>query len=110
MQLKDAWKRDLKACEIDPNNWEDAARDRAPWRRTVKEGFENADIKRHHKAEQKRDRGKNSSTLPSSSFIMCNRDCNSRVGLPATQDVAAPPRIDKGTQALSLETSPANTH
>ena len=26
----------------------------------------------------------------------------------ATQDVAAPPEIDKGAQAMSLETSPAN--
>ena len=36
LRFRDACKRDLKACEIDPNNWEDAACDRARWRRTVK--------------------------------------------------------------------------
>ena len=75
--------RDLKACEIDPNNWEVAVSDRARWRRTVKEGIEKADVKRHQKAEGKRARRKNSSTLPSSNFIcaMCSRDCHSRIGL-----------------------------
>ena len=36
-----------KVGEIDSNNWEDAARDRARWRRAVKEGIEKADGKRH---------------------------------------------------------------
>ena len=29
VRFMDACKGDLKACEIDPNNWEDAASDRA---------------------------------------------------------------------------------
>ena len=69
LRFMDACKRDLKACEIDPNNWEVAASDRASWRRTVKEGIVKADVKRHQKAEEKRARRKNSSTFPSSNFI-----------------------------------------
>ena len=38
LRFIDACKPDLKACEIDPNNWEDAAIDRARLRRTMKEG------------------------------------------------------------------------
>ena len=36
----EACKCDLKVCEINPNNWEDAASYRNRWRRTVKEGIE----------------------------------------------------------------------
>ena len=36
----DACKCDLKVCEINPNNWEDAASYRNRWRRTVKERIE----------------------------------------------------------------------
>ena len=38
LRFMDACKPDLKAYEIDPNNWEDAASDLARLRRTVKEG------------------------------------------------------------------------
>ena len=74
LRFMDASKRDLKACEIDPNNWEVAASDRARWRRTVKEGIEKADVKRHQKAEEKRARRENSSTLPGTQY-------HSRIGL-----------------------------
>ena len=69
LRFMDACKRDLKACEIDPNNWEDAACDRARWRRTVKEGIEKDVVKRRQNAEEKRARRKHNSTLPSSNFI-----------------------------------------
>ena len=83
LRFMDACKRDLKACEIDPNNWEVARSNRARWRRTVKDGIEKADVKRNPKTEEKRARRKNSSTLPSSNFIcaVCSRDCHSRIGL-----------------------------
>ena len=31
LRFMEANKRDLKTCEIDPNNWVDAARERARW-------------------------------------------------------------------------------
>ena len=46
----------LKYAKLIQNNWEDAVCERASWRRTVKEGIEKADVKRHQKAEEKRDR------------------------------------------------------
>ena len=45
LQFMDACKCNLKACKIDPHNWEDPASDRAHWRRTVKEGIKKADMK-----------------------------------------------------------------
>ena len=82
------------------NNWKDAACDRACWRWTVKEVIERTDVKRHQKAEE-RDCRKNSSTT----FFSRTGTCP--MVYTATQDVAAPPEIDKGAQAMSLETSPA---
>ena len=45
LRFMEAIKRDLKTCEIDPSNWDDAASERARRRRTVKRGIENADVK-----------------------------------------------------------------
>ena len=64
LRFKDASKRDLKACEIHPNNSEDAACHRACWRRSKNEVIKKADKKSHLKDEEKRARLKNSSTLP----------------------------------------------
>ena len=44
-RFMEANKRDLKTCEIDPSNWDDAVSERARWRRTVKKGIGNADVK-----------------------------------------------------------------
>ena len=48
-----------------------------------KKSIERADLKRHKKAERKRARRKNNSTLPSSDFTCaaCSRDCHSHIGL-----------------------------
>lgn len=72
-----------KLVGIDPNNLEVATSDRARWRRTVKDVIERADLKRYKKAEKKRTRRKNNSTLPSSDFIcaVCSRDYDSHIGL-----------------------------
>ena len=82
LRFIDACKPDLKACEIDPNNWEDAAIDRARLTDNERRN-EKANVKRHQKAEEKRARRKKSSTLPSFNLIcpMCLRDCHSRIGL-----------------------------
>ena len=47
LQFMDACKCNLKACKIDPNNWEDPAiiSDRARWRWTLKEGIKKVDMK-----------------------------------------------------------------
>ena len=64
LRFKDASKRDLKACEIHPNNSENAACYRACWRRSKNAIIKKADVKRHQKDEEKRALLKNSSTLP----------------------------------------------
>ena len=46
----------LKHAKLIQNKWENAACDRASWRTSVKEGIEKADVKRHRKADEKRDR------------------------------------------------------
>ena len=76
-------------------------RDRACWRWKVKEVIERTDVKGHQKAEE-RDCRKNSSTT-----FFSKTETRGMV-YTATPDVAAPPEIDKGAQAMSLETSPAN--
>ena len=83
------------------NNWKDAACDRACGRWTVKEVIERTDVKCHQKAEE-RDCRKNCST------VFFSRTATCAMVYTATQDVAAPPEIDKGAQAMSLETSLAN--
>ena len=45
LRFMEANKRDLKTCEIDPSNWDDAATERARRRRTVKKGIDNAHVK-----------------------------------------------------------------
>ena len=58
-----AVQRSLKACEIYPNNWKDAACDLACWRWTLKEVSERADVKRHQKDEERDYRKKRSTTF-----------------------------------------------
>ena len=67
----------------------------------MKEVIERTDVKRHQKAEEG-DYLKNCSTTFFSRTATCAMVCT------ATQDVAAPPEIDKGAPAMSLGTSPAN--
>ena len=88
--------RDLKACEIDPNNWEVAASDCAHWRWTVKEGIEKADVKCHQKAEEKRARRKIALLChpPTSSEPCAEGTATRALAYTAIQDVAALPPID----------------
>ena len=75
----------------------------------MKEGIEKVDVKHHQKAEEKW-AAKAASLCPRpTSFASCVVETATRtLAYTATQDVAAPPRINKGGQALSLETTPAN--
>ena len=96
LRFMNARKRDLKVCEIDPNTWEDAARYRACWWRTVKEGIEKADVKRHEKVEEKPCLPQTQLYFarPPTSSASCAVGTSTRAfAYTATQDVAAPPRI-----------------
>ena len=77
----------------------------------MKVGIEKADLKRRQKAEVKGACRKKTAPFclpPTSSAPSAIRTATCALANTATQDVAAPPRIDQSAQALSLETSPAN--
>ena len=44
LRFKDVCKRDMKASEINPKNWEAYASDRPEWRRVVKTGVQRSDV------------------------------------------------------------------
>ena len=67
----------------------------------MKEVIERTDVKRHQKAEE-------GDCLKNCSITFFSRTATCAMVCTATQDVAAPPEIDKGAPAISLETSPAN--
>ena len=84
--FKDTCKRNMKACKLDTDTWEDAAGDRVRWRQKVKQEVEHADSVRGLKAADKRVRRKlsaASTTNIPTGFICsaCSRDCRSRIGL-----------------------------
>ena len=86
LRFKDVCKRDMKACDISPADWEVVAEDRDRWRQAVREGIRQADEKRSQKAAEKRDRRKRSTASTSSqpsncTCTTCSRDCHSRIGL-----------------------------
>ena len=75
----------------------------------MKEGIEKADVKHYQKAEEKWAAKAASLPPPPTSFASCVVETATRtLAYTATKDIAAPPRINKGGQALSLETTPAN--
>ena len=85
-RFKDVCKRDMKACNIDPDIWESAANDRDSWRQSVQRGIRLADEERSLQAASKRARRKetvaSASSLPS--CFVCtnyNRVCHSKIGL-----------------------------
>ena len=82
LRFKDAWKRDLKACEIDPNNWEDLRLIVLAWDGQWKKERESK-CETSPESWRKARSPQKSSTLPSFNLIfpMCGRDCHSRIGL-----------------------------
>uniref|UniRef100_H3B400 C2H2-type domain-containing protein n=1 Tax=Latimeria chalumnae TaxID=7897 RepID=H3B400_LATCH len=88
--FKDTLKVNIKKCGIDIINWEKLARDRATWRRLVREGtsyFEEnrlaLELKKWQKREEiKQDREIRGPTLPLATVCsICQRVCGSRIGL-----------------------------
>ena len=86
LRFRDVCKRDMKACQIDPDSWETAAEDRDSWRQEVQRGVRQAEEERSQQAAGKRARRKQraaSASAQSSCYVCtnCNRDCHSRIGL-----------------------------
>ena len=85
LRFKDVCKRDLKALNIDQNNWEATALKRSAWRQTVQKGLSKFEETLAQQHEEKRLRRKAAAQAdrPASDFIcaLCHRDCHSRVGL-----------------------------
>ena len=85
LRFKDVCKRDLKALNIDQNNWEATALDRSAWKQTVQMGLSKFTETLAQQLEEKRLRTKAAAQVdrPASVFIcaLCHRDCHSRIGL-----------------------------
>ena len=83
--FKDAYKRDMKVCDISPKDWEAVAEDRTAWRQATHRGIERADEKKPQHAAEKRMRRKQRAALPPMSSCCvcfgCGKDCHSRIGL-----------------------------
>ena len=54
LRFKDACKRDMVKCSIDPNTWEYQAEDRSAWRVAVRQGKTCAEAERNETAAQKK--------------------------------------------------------
>ena len=85
LRFKDVCKRDLKALNIDQNNWEATALRRSAWRQTVQKGLSNFEETLAQQHEEKRMRRKAAAHAdrPASDFVcvLCHRDCHSHIGL-----------------------------
>ena len=83
---KDVCKRDMKALQIDPENWEDIAADRSSWRCLLHKQLimKEDEEKITNEAIEKRTRRKEKITTDSaaSTYICssCGKDCHSRIG------------------------------
>ena len=88
LRFKDVCKRDLQACKINVDSWEDLANERTKWRSSVKIGCKTAEQERAFRLDEKRQRRKASANLtPESTFPCdrCGRQCRSRIGLHSHQ-------------------------
>ena len=85
LRFKDVCKRDLKALNIDQNNWEATALKRSASRQTVQKGLSNFEETLAQQHEEKRMRRKAAAHAdrPASDFVcvLCHRDCHPRIGL-----------------------------
>ena len=85
LRFKDVCKRDLKALNIDQNNWEATALRRSAWRQTVQNGLSNFEetLAQQHREKRMRRKAAAHADRPASDFVcvLCHRDCYSRIGL-----------------------------
>nr|VZI45790.1 unnamed protein product [Spirometra erinaceieuropaei] len=87
-RYKDTLKSSLKRLQINPTNWEDLARDRLTWRRTVKTGAAIYEANRIAAAKVKREARKsqlrpvrNAAAQPLPTCPRCQRTFRARIGL-----------------------------
>ena len=85
LRFKDVCKRDLKALNIDQNNWEVTALGRSAWRQTVQNGLSNFEetLDQQHRDKRMTRKAAAHANRPASDFVcvLCHRDCHSRIGL-----------------------------
>ena len=85
LRYKDVCRRDLKALNIDGDNWEETAHERSAWRETVQRGLSIYEEALAQQWDERRARRKTAAWAdrPASQFscALCHRDCHSRVGL-----------------------------
>jgi hypothetical protein len=85
LRYKDVCKRDIKALDIDINEWEELAGDRSRWRQALTVGLEVGEEKQKQAAEENRqkrkNRAKHRTTITTFRCEKCSKDCHSRVGL-----------------------------
>ena len=85
LRFKDVCKRDLKALNIDQNNWEATALRRSAWRQTVQNGLSNFEetLAQQHREKRMRRKAAAHADRPASDFVcvLCHRDCHSHIGL-----------------------------
>nr|VZI50928.1 unnamed protein product [Spirometra erinaceieuropaei] len=87
-RYKDTLKSSLKRLQINPTNWEELARDRPTWRRTVKTGAAIYEANRIAAAKAKREARKsqlrpvrNAAAQPLPTCPRCHRTFRARIGL-----------------------------
>ena len=87
LRYSDACKRDMKALNIDPRDWEDLAADRPKWRATLTTHLKSNEKHMSAAAEEKRAKGKESQLQTSIDCDTphrcktCGKACGSRIGL-----------------------------
>ena len=90
LRYKDACKRDLKTCGIQPADLETETSNRTAWRAKVKDGVKLAEENRERRWEEKRTRRQQriqstsaAPTIPTTGYTCskCQRSCKSRIGL-----------------------------
>ena len=87
LRYSDACKRDMKALNIDPRDWEDLAADRPKWRATLTTHLKSSEKHMSAAAEEKRAKRKESQLQASVDCDTphrcktCGKACGSRIGL-----------------------------
>ena len=84
-RFKDCLKASLKAFDISPATWEDAAQDRSGWRAAVHQGAKNCEAGRIVTAELRRQARKDSASNPPAAATIpcphCERNFRAQIGL-----------------------------
>ena len=84
LRYKDVCKRDMKALDINTENWEEVATDRSKWRSVLHKQLKSGEEKILTTASVKRAKRKartSAATPTAHTCSKCGRDCHSRIGL-----------------------------